>query len=592
MFDLITYLNGFIEKVKAGQSIPIQKEWERVRDEMVVHTKGEFPTKIVDETRPNEPKAIKEYRAKIYEPVTKYPINKAIDSLSRVLSSSNARVEMPSDLKEYLSTQRFHIADQKGVSEPMSFMALMSKVVLRLDIEDPNGRWLWMPVHPNQPDVPARLTMENEQISIAAVYVQSSQIVDANAHVLSFKARETGIVTTSNGTQIAKPIYWIYTQKEVVKATPSRIKEDGTVVYDFDLWYQYSTAPEGEASDFPQIPAIVLGGEIMQDGNGWSFYESYFSGYVPPANDCIRAKTDDDAVRVRANFPIVEEKGQKCPTCNGAGSVSKDGGKETCSGCNGQRVISVSKGPFSTLVNEPPSNTDHPDWLKKAAIQFHSPDVDILKRSNETWREFLRDAEKAVNLQFIEEAQSGEAKKVDREQKFDMLTKISQNFYLNIIKNSLEIIQAYLVVNPSERERITVGEPTSFSLKTSDDIYQEIGEMGKNGVPAPMILNSIRQLSSKLYNDDPVGSKIMEVLEVYDSAITLTPTEVNQLKASGGLTTRDAVIHSNGYKVMRLIANDLGDAKFIESDISALIELADDQMDKIVESNKPFVIEV
>jgi len=591
VFDLITYLNGFIDRIKSGHSIPVQKEWNRVRDEMVVHTRGQFPTKIVDETRPNEPDAVKKYRASIYEPVTKYPINKAIDSLSRVLNSSNARLGIPSDLKSYLSQKRFEIRDQYGVSEPMSFMALMSKLVLRLSIEDPNGRWIWMPVHPHQSELPARLTMESETIGIAAVYVQSSQIVDANNHVLSFKARETADVVTSTGTKIAHPVYWIYTNKEVVKATPVRIRDDGAVIYDFDLWYQYSTTDIDEASDFPQIPAIVLGGEIMQNDNGWSYYESYFSGYVPPANDCIRAKTDDDAVRVRANFPVIEEKGQKCDTCHGAGKVTQDGGKVACSSCNGQGVISVSKSPFSTLVNKPPSSSEHPDWLKKAAIQFHSPDVEILKRSNETWREFLKDAEKAVNLLFIEQAQSGEAKKVDREQKFDMLTKISQNFYLNIIKNSLEIIQGYLVVNASEREDIFIGEPTSFSLKTADDIYIEIGEMGKNGVPAPMILSSIKQLGSKLYNDDPVGAKIMDVLEVYDNAITLDTRQVLDLKASGGLTTKDAIIHANGYRVMRLIANELGDKKFIESEISTLIEMADEKMDAIIEANKPFSIE-
>ena len=54
---------------------------ERIR----VHADGRMPKNIILERRPNESEAIKEYRSKIYEPITETTIGKVFTSLEKML---------------------------------------------------------------------------------------------------------------------------------------------------------------------------------------------------------------------------------------------------------------------------------------------------------------------------------------------------------------------------------------------------------------------------------------------------------------------------------------------------------------------------
>jgi len=568
MFELETYLNDFLGIVK--RSVPISVEWVKVRDEMVVHTRGVYPVELIEKFRPNEPEDVKDYRMVNYRAITVAPINEGIDSLYRVLLQSNYKIELPDDIRDYVLFHKFKPIDYPGSGERFTFMEYLWRVLFRTMIDDPNGAVVWLPVNPVNPyELPSE-TPENMQVDVAPTYVGSGQIIDSNSDVFSFRALEDWKLYTSDGERY-EPYYFIVTNDVIMRHVPTRVK-DGEVLYESELYY---TLNPNDSEEFPDKPVVILGGDIAKTAAGVNYYVSYFNGFVAPANEAISAFSDDQGVRVRMNFPIIEEKGSKCPECRGAGVVyGKDNdsnSKRTCGVCKGRKTI-VSKSPYSTYVIPEPSDRDNPEWVRRPAVTFLSPDTAILERSNKTWREFIRDAKNAVHTLFIDEAQSGVAKNIDREKKYDSLLKISKNVFGNIIDKSLHFIQAYREPIPDRRGDIIIIEPSSFQILSTSDILEELTNMKSKGVPPIFVIKAAMSLSEKLYSNDAAGAKVIKLLAMWDTLFPYNPDDISKLKATGSVTVEQIAKHINSNPIVMRLATEDG---FMEEDMATLMERAD-----------------
>jgi len=153
---------------------PAQGDWVAVRDSMVVHTRGATPTKLLETYRPNEPEDIKKYRLAVYKPITKAPINKAIDSQARILINSNFKIVYSKNIDEYLADTELTPMDTLGVHESFDFFQYIVKKAFRLDFDDPNGVLTWFPVNPDDRRLPAIETNSLTPVDVAPVYVESS----------------------------------------------------------------------------------------------------------------------------------------------------------------------------------------------------------------------------------------------------------------------------------------------------------------------------------------------------------------------------------------------------------------------------------
>lgn len=148
---------------------------------MIVHTRGVKPTDLLNIKRPNEPDDLRAYRLANYRAITKHGINQAIDSVYRVLSSSNYSIVYAKNISEYLETTKFRFLNQK-----QDFHKLFFNSILRLMFDDPNGLLVWMPENPD----PLLPPIENEQttpINVVPVYVNSCDIKHLTEDVAAFK---------------------------------------------------------------------------------------------------------------------------------------------------------------------------------------------------------------------------------------------------------------------------------------------------------------------------------------------------------------------------------------------------------------------
>lgn len=569
-------LDKFLERFFTDKPAP-KEDWERVYKSMIVHTRGVKPTSLLEIKRPNEPDDVKAYRLANYRAITKHGINQAIDGVYRVLSSSNYSIVYSKTLEDYLTTTKFKFLEQRE-----DFHTLFFKTILRLIFDDPNGLLVWMPENPN-PDLKPIENEPTTPINVTPFYVNSCDIRHLTDEVCAFVGGKM-IVKIPYGNNKFKEephdYFFICTHEFIYRYVPYWDTADKKVKWQIEDWYNLSLT-EGLPDEKKAFPSAVwhhLGGNVSMNEKQLRYYDSFYGCYVPFGDDCICAYSDNQAVRVRYNFPFTSVKGQICSSCKGAKKVQTDaGGKIECSSCKGSGMT-VPFTPYGHYMKEPPSTTENEQFAASPAIEFYSPDVAILQHSYETWEDLLEKAKNTVNLVFIDEAQSGVAKEIDREQKYETLIKITQNFF-GLIDWSLQIIEAYKVPFADSRKESTVTEPESFSIKTEGQLLAELNDMTAKETPQAFIATTSSQIANKLYSNDQEAKIIVNILSKWDVLYGKPAGSISIYKSTGAATQRDVIRNIKGYAILTRLAatEDLTKLTPIE-----IMDKADAELDKLM----------
>ena len=376
--------------------------WNHVRETMFVHTRGKNPGKILTMRRPNEDPDLHKYRLDIIEPITKGSMNRAIDKLYRMFIGANFSIQVSEELSNYLSTQKF---------DNQFFYSYIQKYVVRRMIEDPNGYLVWIPYG-------AGLTDPTIKVDVEAELVMSDDIRYIDENTLTWYEDDEKSEILENGKRVFKgDVYYTMTNMAYYRHLQYGNKGDKT--FRLELIYEHNIG---------KIPATILGGDLTDD----DYFESYFSPFVPFANEAIRQYSDWQGVMTTSAFPYREEIAENCdaPGCRG-GAVWNETEQEhyPCKVCKGTGRV-ITRSPYGVFMRERNSNALDGNALSDAPmIRFTSPAVDIIQYSGDAWQLLLKKAEDALYLNFIEDAQSGAAKLVDREDGYMSLTKISNNVF-------------------------------------------------------------------------------------------------------------------------------------------------------------------
>lgn len=536
-----------------------KKDSVRVYESMIVHTRGVTPKSLLELKRPNEPKDIRDYRLANYRPVTKHGINQAIDAIYRTLYGSNYSITYSTNIDEYLTETEFEF-----LGETIDLKQMFFRNLLRLVFDDPNGLLVWMPENADKEKEP----IENDPttpINVKPVYVKIKDVMIQTDEALAYRAGKMVVnIPMGNGkTKEEKHDYFFILSKEYIwKYVPYWDSEKKKVAYRTEDYYSLSLT-DGQPNPEREFPTTVwhkLGGNISYNEEGKIFYDSFFGSYVPFGDEAICAFDDNKAVRVRYNFPFVSIKGQACIGCKGTGKVTvKEGDHKgkiaTCKTCEGSGKT-VPFTPFGHYLKEPPSSQDNESYTAQPAVEFYSPDVAILQNSYETWVDLLEKAKETVNLIFTKESQSGVAKEIDRETKYETLLKIANNFF-ELMQWSLDIIEAYRVPIAANRKDSVVRKPKTFAVKTENELNAELNEMIAKESPQSFIVTTAKRLSEKIYSDDDEAQIIIDILTVWDSLFGKTSAQISQLKATGGAQNIDVVRNVHAYSILAQMAAEL-----------------------------------
>ena len=533
----IKELNADIGKLKKPENY---EKWIRVMETMFVHTRGANPGRILTERRPNEDPDVQKYRLAIYEPITKGSMNRAIDKLYRMFIGANFSIQVSEELSQYLKDKKF---------ENQFFYSYIQKYAVRRMIEDPNGFLVWLPegegmVNPNMP------------VDVEAELVFSHQIQYMDESTLSWLDMDEHSEVLENGKKVYKgEVYYTLTKDAFYKHVQYGNRSDKK--FALQLIYQHNMG---------EIPAIILGGDLTHE----DYFDSYFSPFVPFANEAIRQYSDWQGVMTTSAFPYREEIAENCdaPGCRGGAVWNEEESEHyPCKVCKGTGRI-ITRSPYGVFMRERTSNALDGNALSDAPmIRFTSPAVDIIQYSGDAWQLLLKKAEDSLYLNYIEEQQSGVAKLVDREDGYMSLTKISNNVFDELIYKSLIYIEKYR--NVSNPVPPIIIKPVSFSMRTEEALIQEINQLSDKNAPVAFLVETTKDLAKKRFSGNKSISRIVEVLVSYDPIYHVTTKDKQMLLAAGTIKKDDIVKSLFAYKTLMGLVSQNGN-EYLEK---ALVEI-------------------
>lgn len=561
-FDIIKFAERFFKLPE-----PLLKEqWVGEYEAVSIHVDGTFPKRLIEERRPYEDEAIKKYREENYEAITKGPFSRFNTDLSRVFSGSQVTIKVESDdLQAFIEGPNF---------DGMDLRSYWSRKLCRRMIVDPNGVLVrWVDKIPEAP---------NEPVQPVLFMVLSKNILHFTEDVLAWEAEERSpiVVHTKDGDEVQDVglVYYIVDKEAYWKLVQTGRKEDGN----FELRKHYPHL-------LNRLPLDVLGGEEtlytdQKTNRDHLWYQSFVSNAIPYANECIRQWSDHQGVLVTSAFPLREVEPIDCAYvgCDKgwirSKGVNDEVTKSKCPSCHGKGKVAPF-GPYGVLIRKKSSMLQGGNAAdEKDMVKFISPDTAILEFGSKTWRDYKADLERELNLMFVDDAQSGVAKDIDREPKTAKMDAMGHQIYMVLMKNTLRDF-AELMDTGISVEGIAITLPPTFVVRSEGDLTSEMKSL-KEGA-APFMLDGMVWLeyARKRFPGRNLNVRCMEALADYDVLFGMSDEDVVAQKAGGIVDDLLVRRHTLGMAAIRRLVRMKGEGVL---DAPNLFDLIDDMVEEIL----------
>lgn len=473
-----------LESFSPTQRSRKRDEWARVYNEMNVHLNGAKPYNLIGTRRPKEDNEILQYRINNFEPITKGILRQAMDSLYRIFNDKNYELRLSPLLDRFINGAYFN---------GFNFMGWVQSILVYEMILDPNGVVVVLPTGNGLYD-PTELAIPSLSV------INSYRIIEANEDFLIFVDLPANVDNINDYYEKYRhhnASYWILDRQNIYTYQP--IEEKGDTSYILQIYYTHNIG---------EVPYTVLGGEW--DSN-LQCYSSFFNSFIPFANEAIRQYSDWQGAMVTSAYPIRVYRQINCMDANCrngyydfdpiTGAQLDYHNRVRCKTCGGTGKVPASS-PYGVLIKPENNALNQSDnYDNSPLLEYITPPVDILAFAKEAWESMLDRA--AQSLHITEEktrAETGLAKKTEREREYALLLKISNNIYDNVIRTTLRYCERYLnVINPTEPQVI---KPTTFDLRTEDDLIRDLKELEQANAPHTIIKEISKELLKRRYAGD------------------------------------------------------------------------------------------
>lgn len=553
-------------------------------EKLSTHAYGRMPEALINERRPNESETIKDYRRKIYVPITKRTVSKVFSSLEKIRRSQDwniqydanavsSRIAKGETLEDYCESKYPHFT---------SITNWAFSVLLRKYLIDANGIVAVVPE-----SIPAGNT---EYIRPVAKFFESDQIVYyVEGECVVLKSRDTSTYYTHGGRRVNNggSIYYVLTK------------------YEYARYEQISAKEFTDADVYPHgigvLPAFKVGGLYHSRRNNDTIFESRIAGMVPSLDEAAREYSDLQAEILQH---IHSEKyvfaNTDCPVCNGSGreyvteTDEKDGSEhkttQVCHHCHGRgSVTNVS--PYGEYVISAAKFGEQA--LPTPPIGYVQKSPEIAKFEDEHVRQHIYDALAAINMEFLAEtplSQSGTAKAYDKDELNNFVNAIAEDI-VRILDNVYYFINEYRygVLIPSEDERKAmlpkINVPTKYDILNTTVLMQEM-KTAREANAHPMILRELEiDYAKKQFNTDPSVAHMVEATFDLDPLFGISDDSKMAMKQSGGITELDYIISCNIVPFVRRAVRE--NANFYSLDYAKKLDVLKGYAEEVRKANEP-----
>lgn len=544
-----------IKKIFSNLANPVQhKHWVSHAERMMVHSRGEYPTNLIDKNRPYEPDIIRDYRKENYREITKFPFVQAIINLQQVFSRSAVQYDIPGDYQQYLN--ELQCGDMRDF-----FSFVQSDLIWRM-IEDPNGLVVVLPVGPG-------LTDQTIQVDISLQLVFSKDIKFIDADSIVYKTGKKRKLFDGTFADLYMLIdddgyFFIYTMNGNSYIEP---------IYYHGLGY---------------CPAIVLGGYEARKKKGavdMKYYESFFSSYAAWGDEVIATYSDHQGSYVNTAHPIREMEGETCRDCERGWVFDEEADKKVlCSTCHGEGQVFPSAGPHAIMIRKKIVKDGDESTDPIPVVRYITPPVDGLKYTGDYVFTLMDKSEKSLNLLHIDAAQSGIAKEIDRENQTAQLNTIGENVYNRLVTKLLKFIYELRYIDQQFVGKVNI--PNTFRNRTEAELVGELDSMKKAGAPDAIISEINRQLFQRRFSGNPMLLKVFEVWSTYDFLWNKDSAEKDSMLAATLISEAEAKKSLLSYQTIYNYAN-ANREKFMKDSIDTIIKVVDAQIQPLLPTIVP-----
>jgi hypothetical protein len=509
-----------------------------------VHADGDMPKDVIEERRPSESERIKEYREKIYVPITEATLSKVITSLSKIRRSQDWSINYDADKVpgRIADNETLEQYCEKGYPYFKSVTNWAFSVLLKNQIIDANAVEVIWPLNINK-------TAENEYYKPFSTIFNSDLVLDYSMEDYGvFLSTDTNTYTLDGITRTDGKIIYIVDTVAVYKY--KQVALDGAMQEEF-VW----------AHSLGFAPMRKLGGVFFKAMDNIFLYKSRIQSMVPRLDEAARIYSDLQAEIVQH---VHSDKwiyvNTECRHCNGSGKLQlRDQDPCSCNQCDGRGYVQTS--PYSNLVLTPPNSvqgqqsipTPPAGYIQKTDVALMVDKIDAQVEKQ------LYGALSAVNMEFLAKvplAESGVAKAYDGEETNNFVHSVAEDI-VAAIDWTYKVINEYryrdIVPNKTEREAMlpSIPVPEKFDLLSSTLLLDDLEKANQNKLN-PVILNEmqIEYASKKFYNDPKVKDELETIFQL-DPFPNITEDEKMVRLSNGGITKEDYVVSSNIQQFVR-----------------------------------------
>lgn len=495
-------------------------------DELSVHANGIYPKELIDERRPAESNEIKNYRKKIFVPITKPPFNKIFNSLQKIRKSQDWALIFNKDLPtKIIKDESPEIYLTKKFPRNTSITNWFFNVGLKNYLIDSGAVVFTFPIDVN--------IKPNEYYKPYPRIFNSDNIIDYK-HNKYYVLRDTersqykeNDVTYNDG-----ELYWVV-QPDVIQIFEKR----RSGIYEIFVFQ----------NKLNYMPIRHMYGLIKKEGKDNNLYESRLNGIVPKLNEALREYSDLQAEivqHIHSTMWAIQQ--QQCGRCKGVGEIPKENSAPIrCPGCDGKGLMPLN--PYEHLVLAYPRPGDNN--IPTPPIGYVQKQTDIARLQEERIRQHIYDALSSINMEFLAEsplAQSGVAKQVDREELYSFVHSVAEDIvriideicvdicswrYLDIVNDVYELVPDILV-------------PQKYDLLSEAVLIDELSKMVQSKVD-PAIINAAQiEIAAKKFNDTSIKDLVLLKLKL-DPFAGVPEESISLQKTFNAVKQNDLIIHSN-----------------------------------------------
>ena len=539
----------FVKNFNFNSEPTSKARWVSLYNNNIVHTRGVFPSNILD-IRRTLPDEIKKYQRETYESLTTDVVHRSIDSISRTISQSDYKIT----IDEFNDEIVFN--GENTTFKNMHFNMLVADM-----LEDPNAYIYWMPSNSILDQ------LENEKVEPLPILVSSKDIKYVDDTILIHN-NGTILIPSNKGAKrdIICNVYRLVTIGFIYDLIPY-LTETDEIKYRVELYF---------ITDI-KVPFKVLGGRLSiekTNGTELKYYQSFFQNIFSWGNEFIGVYMDFKTIFNRMSSPVIQMKAAQCPESDCRNGLVYDEmctecEPKKCNTCKGKGVI-TDISPYSTFLLPDRRAGESEDMVD--VIKYITPPIEAVNAAKATAFEYLDALKESANITRTGANQSGVAKELDRQQKYDMLSVIIDAVF-ELVTFSAISIDTLFNVDPNKRGKYKIISPKTITI-TNETELQEIAS--NKSLPIPIQKQALLEYIDKKYINDERSKQLQRYIVLKDPYYTYSVQDMMQLKASG-LTDNEALkIHSNINQIVLGIQLDEYDYESIDAIFEEEISLIED----------------